>query len=560
MPGSAPVTRTFAFIMTKLTPMLAIACFLGACVAFGGSVGCKRNVPPKATPEQPTLRIYAISSLSGALEPCGCVKDMLGGIDHAAKLIESTRGKASSTLLVAAGPLWFLNPELADERKTQDLWKAEALADSLKDMGLAAWAPGANDFAAGLPMLKELTQRSGARMLAANLKADSASAAATSVVERGKIKVGLAGISLLSGVEQITAGDPAAAMRAAYDELQGEQAQIKVALIAADRGEALRLVEAQPGFDLVLLGKPSDEGDGNDAAVAPILIGDTLVVQGPNHLQSVVMVDLYVSGDPAHGFKDGSGIERAEQRASLERRITELQGRIKQWQAKGDVKQEDIAARQRDLEKMQSELGQLSAPVQAPDGNFFRYESTQVREKLGVDVQVAARIGSYYKRVNDHNKEAFKDRRPEPAPAGEASYVGMDECSDCHPEASEFWTKTGHAKAYKTLADEFKEFNLDCVSCHVTGYDQPGGSTVTFVDNLKDVQCEVCHGPGSRHVDDSEAKGLIQLTPDKSLCSKCHHPPHVMADWDVEQAWPHIVGPGHGQPLAANDKAPAPEH
>ena len=44
-----------------------------------------------------------------------------------------------------------------------------------------------------------------------------------------------------------------------------------------------------------------------------------------------------------------------------------------------------------------------------------------------------------------------------------------------------------------TLTTQFKEFNLDCVGCHVTGYGRPGGSTVTHVEKLKDVQCEACH-------------------------------------------------------------------
>ena len=39
------------------------------------------------------------------------------------------------------------------------------------------------------------------------------------------------------------------------------------------------------------------------------------------------------------------------------------------------------------------------------------------------------------------------------------------------------WDGTPHAHAYATLEKGFKEFNLDCVSCHVTGYGKPGGSS-----------------------------------------------------------------------------------
>src|SRR5690606_13424244 len=59
------------------------------------------------------------------------------------------------------------------------------------------------------------------------------------------------------------------------------------------------------------------------------------------------------------------------------------------------------------------------------------------------------------------------------------------------------------------------------------------------------VQCESCHGPGSLHVDD-ESGDTITLTPAESVCKKCHHPPHVADDWDVKEAWQHVIGEGHG--------------
>ena len=39
-------------------------------------------------------------------------------------------------------------------------------------------------------------------------------------------------------------------------------------------------------------------------------------------------------------------------------------------------------------------------------------------------------------------------------------------------------TSTSHGRAYATLEQRNKQFNLSCVGCHVTGYDQPGGATV----------------------------------------------------------------------------------
>jgi hypothetical protein len=168
-------------------------------------------------------------------------------------------------------------------------------------------------------------------------------------------------------------------------------------------------------------------------------------------------------------------------------------------------------------------------------------------ERLGSDAAVASRLSAYYRRVNDHNKVAFADRKPAPVPEGESGYLGVEKCTPCHAEERAFWDKTPHARAYATLDRQHKQFNLDCVSCHVTGYDKPGGSTVTHVADLKSVQCETCHGPGSRHVADPGNAALIVKKPARSLCAPaCHHPPHVKESWSVDEAWKHIIGPGHG--------------
>jgi Cytochrome c554 and c-prime len=149
--------------------------------------------------------------------------------------------------------------------------------------------------------------------------------------------------------------------------------------------------------------------------------------------------------------------------------------------------------------------------------------------------------------VNDANKVAFADRKPKAPAKGDAGYVGVEACTNCHDDARKVWDGTSHARAYATLEKGFKEFNLDCVSCHVTGYDKPGGSTVTFVDKLKDVQCEECHGPGSLHARKPDKKGLITLKPDPQSCvSQCHHPPHV-ENFDPVAKMELILGPGHGK-------------
>lgn len=526
---------------------------LGA-VVLGLFSGCKKGgekkseSPPAKQAQEPTLRIFALGGAAGAIEPCGCVEDMLGGVDHAAALI----GKASGVehLVLGAGPMFFEDPEISAEKKSQALLKARTMADSLNAVGLTAWAPGANDWALGVQTFAELAQASHASPMAANLPEAAGPVTATTVVQRGGVKIGVAGVSIPRhrGAElPFELADPVAALQKARKELKEAGAEMNVALIAAGRGSALRMIEQVPGFQLAVLGKGYDQGEANDEPTAPAVVGQTLVVQAPNHLQAVAQVDLFVR-DQSFEFQDGSGLAVDEQRASLDRRIEELRHRLDDWKKKGSgVPKKDVEARARDLAKLTLQRKNLDAPEPPEDGSYFLYDLTLVKEKLGTNEKVASRLLAYYKRVNHMNKAAFADKKPIPAGEGESSFIGIDQCTTCHQEARAFWDQTGHAAAYETLEKGHKEFNLDCVSCHVTGYEKPGGSTVAHVEGLKDVQCEVCHGPGSRHVTNPLDDQLIVRVPERSMCAaSCHHPPHVKESWSVNEAWPKIIGKGHG--------------
>ncbi|MCU0681472.1 MAG: cytochrome c family protein [Polyangiaceae bacterium] len=155
---------------------------------------------------------------------------------------------------------------------------------------------------------------------------------------------------------------------------------------------------------------------------------------------------------------------------------------------------------------------------------------------------------AFYQRVNEHNREAFAGRKPPPPPESGQRYVGVETCATCHAGARDVWQGTAHSHAYATLSRQFKEYNLDCVSCHVTGYERPGGSTVTENAALQNVQCESCHGPGSLHAADPSKKGAIVAQPDPQGCvSGCHHSPHVEG-FDPVAVMHKVLGPGHGNP------------
>ena len=103
-----------------------------------------------------------------------------------------------------------------------------------------------------------------------------------------------------------------------------------------------------------------------------------------------------------------------------------------------------------------------------------------------------------------------------PATAAPPSYVGAKKCRPCHLKEYTTWEKTRMAVSFELLkpgvrASEKKAAKLDpaadytadakCLSCHTTGYLQPGGfKSLAATPDLLGVQCESCHGPGSDYL------------------------------------------------------------
>jgi len=102
-------------------------------------------------------------------------------------------------------------------------------------------------------------------------------------------------------------------------------------------------------------------------------------------------------------------------------------------------------------------------------------------------------------------------------------YLSYTACEVCHADKVEGWKTTPHSHAFDTLKTqgEEKQENPGCVQCHVVAYNEDGG----FIDmeltpELKDVQCESCHGPGRIHTETLSIEDIIK--PGEDTCRKCH--------------------------------------
>ena len=161
------------------------------------------------------------------------------------------------------------------------------------------------------------------------------------------------------------------------------------------------------------------------------------------------------------------------------------------------------------------------------------------------------------------------------------TWVGVQTCAGCHsggvvfngkvvPNIYSTYTNTPHASFFKRAVDGqvSDHYSKNCISCHVLGYDtnsfaNNGGfddlaltygwvfpavltnnpsnwaAMPSALQNLANIQCENCHGPGSQHI---YSQGLVGNTNAISInyaagdCAQCHdslNTHYKNAEWNI---------------------------
>jgi len=500
-------------------------CFL-AILGLALCLGCSRDRSGKKAAEEPVpdLRLVLVTDLKGYLEPCGCTSNPLGGIDRLAAQVGTLRDGKSPVVLLVAGDTFFDTSQLAPARVDQAKRNAKTLAAILDRLEVDAVLPGSTDRAQPPAFLRELSRGTGFAWLVMN--GDS---------ELLRISAGDLRLAVI-GVREGTSSETLAA---AVGTAQAET-DLTIVLVDGSRRDANR-VGAIDGVDFVVQG-----GLDEDAPAPPHRVGRAWALHAGRQGQGLTVVDLYRQkrGEP---FVDRSEWSRRARVEQLARRIEDLASRIAGWEQAGDVNRADLDAQRARLAELERERQLLDAPAVEADSNSFFARWIELPKKAPRDEGVAKLMRKHDKAVNEANRVAFANLKPLPLGPDEVAYVGSEACSACHQQAYAWWRNHAHGLAYLTLQQRNKEYNLDCVSCHVTGYEQPGGSTVTHnLDGaLVNVGCESCHGPGAAHTKNPEVP-VVRDTPE-STCVTCHNEEHSDL-FDYEAYRKTLVVPGHGLP------------
>jgi hypothetical protein len=523
-----------------------------AAAADDGTGGAGATDPAE---ERIEIDLFAFGRVQGTIAPCGCTSVPLGGIQYAVGYIAG-HSQPGRRLILEPGSLLFPDPDGPEAATDEASWaQAEQRAGLLtKQLGRFS-----DELVSGLGPT-DLSSSKGANALETwklprvltNATDPPAGVAPHRIVELGHgMRAGVLAVLDPALAERAGPGfpkvsDPGPALAKGLAELDREGVQLRVAMVHGSRDTAERIAVEHPGLDVIVVGGViANVERGRTGAPAAKIEGQgaaTWIVEPGDRGQT--LTHLKLSLEP--GTKEGSLAGPMEWKLiTPEQKVREqlalVEKRLKKFQDDPEADAAFVARIEAERDTLLRELERKGAPEGKATAEF---RQVPISCKLDADPEAKTALHEYDAWVAEANERRFKGVRP-PAPAkGASSYVGREECEMCHDEAAAQWADTIHARAYQTLVDANKQFDLSCVGCHVTGFRKPGGSEVVENQGLVDVQCEQCHGAGSLHAEDDEKPMAVEVP--AKVCLECHTPEHSDT-FDYEAYLRDILGPGHGE-------------
>ncbi len=506
--------------------------------AAGGSAA-----PP---PTKPSFTLFALAEVRGQIGPCGCTSDPLGDISRTAQLVADARAQGP-VMVVDSGSLLYSQVPVPPHLSAQEELKADLLADIYQNqLEVAALGIGPADLALGKEKLR-----------LPRIAANFAGATPGKIEVVGNIKVGVFGIVAPDAVK-VPVSDPIPAGREQIAQLRAQGAQVVIALVqAASKKDAVRLIrDLRVDFAVAGLGSNAPEPDATEMAAEFVANsgsdGGTWLVVPANRGQIVSRIEVFMrgSGPLSDAIGPAAGAARL---AAIDKELARRDQELASFASDRTADAAFVAIKKRERAKLSEERARLAThPLVVPiRGSYFTLDQVRISKRLACSVPTQSAVTAFFAAAGQANVKAAAGKQVAQPKPGQPKYVGGEACGDCHGEAVEFWSKTPHAHAWKTLVDRGQQFDYDCIGCHITGFDKPGGSNLAHNESLRDVQCETCHGPGSIHVakGGEEKPAAVWRAPPDDLCAtQCHTREH--SDTFERTAYLRdILGPGHGEAL-----------
>ncbi|MEL6184468.1 MAG: UshA-like (seleno)protein, partial [Myxococcota bacterium] len=529
----------------RAVTLIAVLAGLGGCRSDAQAVPAG---PGSGFKPDRMAELFFTTGLAGYIEPCGCTSNPLGGLPRMATVVG--RSKVDHAL-VDAGQLLLPTEAIEDLARPQHRAKAHLLARAFRKMNVAAFNLSPSDLVEGTGFLAELQKEGAVPWVSSNVRprSDRGPEVARSYLRvLGGIRWGITGVAIPERIAE-TSDDFAAlelvpAVETEVETLREDGAEVVVVLGHLPPADAAELARAVPGIDVLIRspGTPIERPPN-----PPERVGSVVIVEAGQQGQYLgrLRVGLASSRAVRPLLLDDAGAHAAAERARLERKIAALDKEIARF---GAIPGQEAAraARSKVRDRLAARRAAIVPRASTPEGPYLSVNIVPLDTSVPNDDGMRSLIVAYDQALREMNA-----KRGDPsacvAEEGAPRYVGSKACSGCHPQASALWATTAHSRAWATLEEKGKDFDLTCVGCHSVGYREPGGyCSLSEVAMYRNVGCENCHGPGSAHIA-APTEGHIDRARTERTCTRgCHVPEHSDA-FVYESYVQKILGAGHGR-------------
>jgi 2',3'-cyclic-nucleotide 2'-phosphodiesterase (5'-nucleotidase family) len=173
-------------------------------------------------------------------------------------------------------------------------------------------------------------------------------------------------------------------------------------------------------------------------------------------------------------------------------------------------------------------LGRIALDSSKKGAKFGKPEAIMIElAKISEDVKIAKDLADLKAEIDNDTRKAQLQRELESTEGlvlGQDRFLGEATCNRCHAPVQADLAQGPHAHAFATLEKAGRAQDQSCLPCHVTGFGAPGGfgtADISTEVDMKNVQCESCHGMGTQHDWTRTASGSAA---EEATCLKCHVP------------------------------------
>jgi len=405
-------------------------------------------------------------------------------------------------------------------------------------MAYDAVAVGVNDLAAGLVFLRDMAAASEFTWLSANLvdKSTEKPIFTPSLVRQaGSLSVGIIGLTDNKAAKLLTGKVEAAVLdwEEVLPEIVAElrpKCDLLVLLSNNNPEQNEAIAESFTDLHIIIQSTPQSRN------ITPQLKNNSLLLKTGK--QGKYLGRMLVDWQKSKIWGRAGAVKEL---ALKKQELDGINGRISRYERRAGEQnladntgyQNLVATKERLLSEiifLENELYDLKESGHAPATFENKFIALDVNLPDQPDVEKIVAMTKQKVNQTGRNQAAMLSSRKRAKPEltlDNLAFAGWQACGKCHTAQTEFWQRTDHASAYKSLVEQDQQFNLNCLPCHVTAEYKDvkinGDDTVllSLPAVLQQVGCEVCHGPGKTHAA-AQKPSTISRTPDISICIRCH--------------------------------------